>query len=182
LFGNISLGTFQTGIGKTKQVMYQSLLSLGFGLPLSYFLVAYCYAIGGPLYAILGGEIGTLVAGVPGMTWGLIWIWQKYRIKADFAVSAKIFGASVIASVVSYIFVNVISLPWWVMLASGFVVFLFVFMVSAPLLGAINQTDIWNLKAMLSGLGTVGRVLNFPLSFMKKMCREENHKTALPET
>jgi O-antigen/teichoic acid export membrane protein len=182
LFGNISLGTFQTGIGKTKQVMYQSILSLGFGLPLSYFLVAYCAAAGGPLYAILGGEIGTLIAGVPGMTWGLIWIWQKYRVKADFAVSAKIFGASVIASVVSYIFVNIISLPWWVMLASGFVVFMFVFMVSAPLLGAINQTDIWNLKAMLSGLGAVGRVLNFPLFFMKKMCRKENPQTALPET
>jgi stage V sporulation protein B len=182
LFGNISLGTFQTGIGKTNQVMYQSILSLAFGLPLSYFLVAYFSAAGGPLYAIIGGEIGTLLAGMPGMIWGLIWIWQKFRVKADIAVSAKIFGAAAIASVISYIFVSVISLPWWIMLVSGFAVFAFVYLVSAPLLGAVNQTDIWNLKAMFTGLGKVGRILDFPLFFMLKICREDKSKTAPPET
>ena len=172
LFGNISLGTFQTGIGKTNQVMKQSILSLAFGLPLSYFLVSYFSSIGGPLYAIIGGEIGTLIAGTPGMIWGLYWIWKNYRVQADFGASAKIFAASAIASVVSYLFVSVLSLPWWLMLASGFFVFLFVYLASAPLLGAVNRTDIANLKAMFSGLGVVGKVLDFPLLFMKKMCRE----------
>jgi O-antigen/teichoic acid export membrane protein len=35
LFGNISLGTFQTGIGKTNQIMKQGLVSLAIGLPLA---------------------------------------------------------------------------------------------------------------------------------------------------
>ena len=34
LFGNISIGTFQTGIGKTSQIMKQGLVSLVIGLPL----------------------------------------------------------------------------------------------------------------------------------------------------
>jgi hypothetical protein len=34
LFDNISLGTFQTGIGKTNQIMKQGLFSLVIGLPL----------------------------------------------------------------------------------------------------------------------------------------------------
>ena len=186
LFGNISLSTFQTGIGKTNQVMKQSLLSLAFGLPLSYFLVAYSASIGGPtngpLYAIIGGEIGALVAGMPGMIWGLVWIWQKYGVKADFGASAKIFAASAIASVASFVFISVLSLPWWIMLASGFLVFLFVYLASAPLLGAVNQTDIWNLKSMFSGLGAVGKILDFPLLFMQKMCREDSRKKVLPET
>jgi len=172
LFGNISLGTFQTGIGKTNQVMKQSILSLAFGLPLSYFLVAYFSLIGGPLYAIIGGEIGILIASTPGLVWGLYWIWKNYGVQIDFGGSAKIFAASAIASIASFLFVSVSSLPWWLVLASGLAVFLLVYLASAPLLGAVNQTDIANLKAMFSGLGVVGKVLDFPLLFMKKMCRK----------
>ena len=77
LVGNISLATFQTGIGKTKQVMKQSILSLAVGLPLAYVLVAYFFTLGGSdlqasaSLAVIGGLIGSLVASVPGMVWGL---------------------------------------------------------------------------------------------------------------
>ena len=47
LIGNISLRTFQTGIGKTNQVMKQSLLSLGIGLPIAIGLVFFSYSLGG---------------------------------------------------------------------------------------------------------------------------------------
>ena len=60
LIGNISLGTFQTGIGKTNQIMKQSILSLAFGLPLAYLLVSYLYSIGGPSYAVIGGIVRLL--------------------------------------------------------------------------------------------------------------------------
>ncbi len=186
LFGNISLSTFQTGIGKTRQVMMQSLLSLAFGLPLSYFLVAYSSSLGGPtngpLYAILAGEIGSIIASLPGMIWGLVWIWKKYGVKADFSASAKIFAASAIASAVSFLFVSVISLPWWLLLVCGLAIFVFIYLASAPLLGAVNQTDIWNLKSMFSGLGVIGKIVDLPLLFMGKMCRENNEKKVLPET
>jgi len=111
LVGNISLGTFQTGIGKTNQVMKQSILSLAVGLPLAYLLVSYFYSIGGPSFAVIGGIVGTLIATTPNVAWGLYWSWKKYRVKADFRISAKIFASSAIASVVTYLFINFLSFP-----------------------------------------------------------------------
>jgi stage V sporulation protein B len=182
LVGNISLGTFQTGIGKTNQVMKQSLLSLGVGLPLAYFLVAYFYSLGGadPLastsLAVIGGVLGSLVASMPGMIWGLIWVWRNYHVKADFGISAKIFLASGLAAAVTYVAIGLLSLPSIVVLAAGFFVFLVVYLASAPLLGAVNQVDIENFRAMFSGLGFVSSILNVPLLFMRKMCRENFQK------
>jgi O-antigen/teichoic acid export membrane protein len=179
LVGNISLGTFQTGIGKTNQVMKQSVLSLAVGLPLAYLLVSYFASIGGPSFAVIGGIIGTLIASAPGIVWGLYWIWKNYRVKADFRVSAKIFAASAIASAVTYLFINIFSLAYWMTLAAGFVVFLLVYLATAPLLGAVNQMDIENFRAMFSGLGVVSKVLNVPLLFMRKMCKGNSAKKVL---
>ena len=58
LVGNISLGTFQSGIGKTRQIMKQSILSLAVGIPLAFLMVAYFYEIGGASFAIIGGILG----------------------------------------------------------------------------------------------------------------------------
>ena len=180
LVGNISLGTFQTGIGKTSQVMKQSLLSLIIGLPLAY-LIVYFASMSGPSFAVIGGIVGSLVASMPGMIWGLIWIWKKYTVKADFHVSAKIFAASAIASAVTYPLISFLSFAYWMTLVTGVVVFLVVYLVAAPLLGAVNQMDIDNFKTMFSSLGVVSKVLNVPLMFMRKLCRDNFEKTDLPE-
>ena len=56
------------------------------------------------------------------------------------------------------------------MLVLGFVVFVLVYLASAPLLGAINQADIENFRAMFSGLGIISKILSVPLLFMSKLC------------
>jgi O-antigen/teichoic acid export membrane protein len=180
LVGNISLGTFQTGIRKTNQVMKQSILSLAVGLPLAYLIVSYFYSIGGPSFAVIGGILGTLVASTPGVVWGLYWSWKKYRVKADFRISAKIFASSAIASVVTYLFISFLSFPGYLItLVGGFIVFLVVYLASAPLIGAVNQTDIDNFKTMFSGLGVVSKILDVPLVFMRKMCKNNNAEKVL---
>jgi len=181
LVGNISLGTFQTGIGKTKQIMKQSILSLVVGLPLAYLSVAYFYSIGGPSYAVIGGIIGTFIATTPNVAWGLYWCWKNYKVKADFRISAKIFASSAAASVVTYLFISFFSLPYWIMLVMGFAVFMVVYLASAPLIGAVNQADIDNFKAMFSGSGVVFKNFKFSLLFMSKMCRKNNVKKILLE-
>jgi hypothetical protein len=67
------------------------------------------------------------------------------------------------------------------MLVMGFAVFMVVYLASAPLIGAVNQADIDNFKAMFSGSGVVSKILNFPLLFMSKMCRKNNAKKILLE-
>jgi O-antigen/teichoic acid export membrane protein len=172
LIGNISLVVFQSGVGQTRQVMKQSILSLAIGLPLAYGLVAYLAEIGGPALAVVGGIIGAMIANFPGMFWGLSWIWRKYGAKADFVSSAKIFLASLIASGATYLLITVLSIAYWVIsLIVGAVVFLLVFLTAAPVIGAVNQMDIDNFRTMFSGLGIIARPLNLTLGFMRRMCK-----------
>ena len=176
LIGNISVGTFQSGIGKTNQIMKQSILFLATGLPLAYVLVSYLYSIGGPSYAVIGGIVGTLIASIPGLIWSIHWSWKRYGVKPDFRISAKIFAASAIASAVTYLFITALNLPYLFTLVSGFVVFLMLYLVTAPLIGAVNHTDIDNFKAMFSSLGVISIILDFPLIFMRKMCSIKNFR------
>lgn len=185
LFGNVSLSTFQTGIGKTNQMMKQSMLSFAVGLPFAYFIISYFGSIGGAnaqIFAVIGGIIGILVSSTPGMVWGLYWLWKNYKVKVDFKASAKIFAASSIASIVTYLFLSVFNAPYLLTLVIGFLIFLAVYLSSAPLLGAVNGTDIDNLKEMASGLGVISRMLDFPLFFMRKICKETQNtdKKILP--
>jgi stage V sporulation protein B len=188
LFGNISLSTFQSGIGKTWQIMKQSLVTLGIGLPLAYFMVAFFYSLGGSnpeisaSYAIIGGLLGSIIASIPGMVWGLVWSWKNYHVKADFGISAKIFAASLISSGAAFVVITFLSLPYWMLLVMGFAVFVLVYLTTAPILGAVNRMDIENFRAMFSGLGIVSKLLNLPLRFMSKMCREttENKVSSAP--
>jgi stage V sporulation protein B len=182
LVGNISVGTFQTGIGKTKQVMKQSFLSLAIGLPLSYLLVAYFYSIGGSSYAVVGGILGALIATTPNVAWGLYWSWKNYKVKADFIVSAKILVSSVLASLAAFLFISFfnLQLPFGIILVGGFAVFLLVYLVAAPLLGAVNQMDIDNFRTMFSSLGVVSKVLNAFLLFMRKLAKS-NFENKVPQ-
>jgi stage V sporulation protein B len=185
LVGNVSVATFQTGIGKTRQIMLQSFVSLIVGLPLAYGLVAYFYSLGGtdPVasasYAVIGGILGTIIAIAPNTAWGLLWAWKNYRVKADFLVSAKILVASVLASGATYLFLNFFSLPSWMLLIAGFFMFLLVYLVAAPLLGAVNRMDIDNFRAMFSGLGPLSKILDIPLLLMRKMCKDNADKKKL---
>jgi len=185
LFGNVSLSTFQTGIGKTNQMMKQSMLSFAVGLPFAYFIISYFGSIGAAnaqMFAVIGGILGILVSSTPGTVWGLYWLWKNYKVKADFKASAKIFAASSIASIVTYLFLSVFNAPYLLTLVIGFLIFLVVYLTSAPLLGAVNRMDIDNLKEMASGLGVISRVLDFPLFFMRKICKETQNtdKKILP--
>jgi hypothetical protein len=110
------------------------------------------------------------------MVWGLIWLWKNYHAKADFSNSGKIFVASTISSLAAAAFVSFFNAPYFVLLVLGALIFLLVYLVSAPLIGAVNRTDIDNLKLMISGLGAISRIIDIPLLFMRKICKEPSNK------
>ncbi|MCL1977119.1 MAG: oligosaccharide flippase family protein [Candidatus Bathyarchaeota archaeon] len=175
LFGNVSLATFQTGIGKTKQIMKQSLLSLAISLPFSYAIITYFGTYGGAMSEVLvviGGILAVMVSTIPGMAWGLMWSWKNYHVKADFKSSVKIFASSLTASIVAYAFLAVFNAPYIILLITGALLFLLVYLVSAPLIGAVNRIDLDNLKSLSSGLGVISKILEIPILFMRKICKE----------
>jgi stage V sporulation protein B len=160
IFGNISLSNLLTGLGETKIWLKLNILTLCIGIPLAFTLI--------PTLKIVGVIICTVVSGVPSMFIGLRWIWNHYGTKADFYSSAKIFAASSLSALATYTSLNVIAAVAWAKLALGLILFLAVFLVVVPLIGAINQGDINNLRVMFSGLGFLSKLLNIPLSIMEK--------------
>jgi O-antigen/teichoic acid export membrane protein len=174
LLGSVSLSAFQTGIGKTKQVMKQSLLSIAISVPFAYALITYfgVFNAGNKSLIVIDSIFTIMVSTIPGMAWGLIWAWKNYQVKADFKSSSKIFVASIVSSIVAYAVTIVLNAPYIILLIAGAIIFLLVYLICAPLLGAVNRADIDNLKVMTSELGIISKIVAIPLMFMRKLCRE----------
>jgi hypothetical protein len=113
--------------------------------------------------------IGPLVAGIPSFFIGLRLAYKRYGINVDFSASARIFLASCLAAGTVYLFLNVFVLPNWLALFVGLILFLAIFLSSAPLVGAIKQADINNLKSLVSDLGIIARIFSIPLTFIEKI-------------
>ncbi|MCL1970986.1 MAG: oligosaccharide flippase family protein [Candidatus Bathyarchaeota archaeon] len=174
LFGSVSLSAFQTGIGKTKQIMKQSLLSIAISVPFAYAIITYfgVFSAGNESLVVIGGIIAIMVSTIPGLVWGLIWAWKNYRVKADFKNSSKIFAASLLASTATYAATSILNAPYVILLITGAIIFLLVYLTCMPLIGAVNRADIENLKIMTSGLGIISKIVAIPLIIMQKICKK----------
>jgi O-antigen/teichoic acid export membrane protein len=166
VFGSLSMSSLLIGLGETKMLMKLSLLTMSIGLPLAFLLI--------PTLGITGVILGTIFAGLPSMFYGLHWIWKRYEVKADFKSSTKIFIASAIAAILAYLPLNFLNIADWIELAIGGTTFLAVYILIAPIIDAINQSDINNLRTMLSGLGLISKLINIPLLAAEKI-KQINH-------
>jgi len=155
IFGNLSLGSFLSGLGETRMMMKLGILTTAFGLPLGLMLI--------PTYGVLGVIVGNVVSGIPSMLWGLYWVWKHYEAKTEFRSSAKIFTASALAAMASFLTTSFLHTAAWVQLVLGLAVFLVIYVFGAPLLGAVGQSDIDTIRNMFSGLGIVSKIINIPL-------------------
>ncbi len=113
------------------------------------------------------------------MFWGLYWIWKHYGAKADFQSSAKILAASAIAAVMAYLPTVFLNTANWIKLIIGLIIFLTVYILGAPLIGAVCQSDITALRSMFSSMGIVAKIMNLPLTAAEKAAkiRSANKKT-----
>jgi O-antigen/teichoic acid export membrane protein len=161
IFGYLSLGSFLYGLGETRMAMKLGILTTAFGLPLGMFLI--------PTYGVLGVIIGNTVSGIPSMLWGLHWVWKHYEAKAELRSSAKILAASTLAALTSFLVVSLLHAHAFIQLILGVVVFLTVYVLGAPVIGAVTLSDIGALQNMFSGLGTVSIIINIPLKAAEKV-------------
>jgi O-antigen/teichoic acid export membrane protein len=183
LFGNLSLGSFLSGLGQTRILMIQSVITIIIGLPLGFLLI--------PTLGITGLIIANITAGVPSMVWALNWIWKHYKTKADFHSSAKIFTASILAAIPAYLTTVFLQKTFehptvrayvpWIELAVGLIVFLVIYVLGAPIIGAVSQSDIDALRHMFSNLGIVSRIINIPLKAAEKAAKTKSAKKEVGE-
>ena len=161
------MGSLLQALGETKLVMKLNLLSLLISIPLAFLLV--------PSIGMIGIIIGVPTSALPSTFIGLYITWKRYGVKADFIASAKILLASALAAITVFLFLNFFNATYWLLLVSGSILFLAVYLISIPLVGAVNQTDINSLKLMFSNLGIISRVLEILLQIIEKLLKTHSH-------
>jgi len=159
--GSISLGNFLNGQGRTTITMLLNLISVGVGVPLGLFLTSN--------FKIVGLIVATLVAGLPSLIIGLEWIKKHFDVSVDWTSSAKIFFASGVAGAIAYVIVSWLHYSNLIELIIGGVVFLGIYMIAIPLIGAIDRDDMSNLREMLSELGPVFYLIKPFLKLVEKL-------------
>ena len=161
ILGNLTLRSLLAGIGETKMRMKLSLITLTIGVPLSLVFI--------PSMGIVGLIITTIVASKPSLAIGLYWARKKYAVKMDIKSSIRILIGSSVAAAATLLVTNFIAYADWMELCVGILVFSTAYLIAAPILGAINKSDINNLKIMFSGLGIISKIINIPLNVMERL-------------
>jgi O-antigen/teichoic acid export membrane protein len=160
------MSTLLTAVGETKLLMEMAALSLILGIPAAFLLV--------PQFGIIGMIIGIQLTAWPSTFIGLYLIRKRYGTKADFTGSAKILVASILAAITVYLFLTFFKTAYWVTLFVGIILFLVVYLISAPLVGAVNQSDVNNLRSMFSASGLISRILEIPLRIIEKLLKKHS--------
>ena len=161
VIGNLSLGNFLNGQGETDITMKLAIITLGMGLLLGWILI--------PLFGVVGLIIANSIAGFPSLLAGLWWAKKHYGVTIDWMSSIKIFSASCIAALVTYLVLSQLNAGYWAELTVGGISFLLVYLIVAPLIRAVDKKDVHSLREMLSGLGPLSYIFNLPLAVIEKL-------------
>ena len=162
-FGTLSLNSLLTAIGETKMLMKLNILTIVVGLPLSLIII--------PSYGVPGVILVSILALIPKVIVMVYWTWKKYGVIANFINSTKLLVASATSALFTYLLINYVSLVPWQQLFFGAIVFLSIYILFVPLLGAIDYTAISNLRIMFSNLGIVAKILEIPLTVMSRIAK-----------
>jgi O-antigen/teichoic acid export membrane protein len=161
VFGNLSIGSLINGQGYTTFNMKLYLLTAVVGLPLSFLLISN--------FGVYGLIVTSLVAGLPSAFIGLRFIQKKFGVSVDWLSSAKILFSSVIAGLLTYLFVSGLMFSSAMLLIIGVVVFAVFFLLAALLSGTIKKADVANMREVVNSLGPLKIPLNLMLNLIDKL-------------
>jgi O-antigen/teichoic acid export membrane protein len=161
IVGNYSVVGLFTASGETKLLLKLNLLTLFIGIPLAIVLI--------PQFGVVGAIVCSLVSGLPSALLGLYFVWKYYGARVDFKSSGKILLSSATAAMAVYLLLSVFTVANWERLGAGAILFLVVYIVVSPLVGAVDKNDIRSLRLMFSGFGVISRILEAPLMIMERI-------------
>jgi stage V sporulation protein B len=166
LLGNRSMPHILSAMGETKLLLEMSVISLAISIPVAFILI--------PSLGLIGMIIGVPIAALPSMFIGLYFIWKHYDAKIDLNSSARIFLSSILATAAVYLVLNFFNASYWILLAGGSILFLTIYLVSIPLVGAVNLSDVNNLRIMFSDSRIMSKVLEIPLRMTEELLKVRN--------
>jgi O-antigen/teichoic acid export membrane protein len=149
--GSLSVTNLISGQGKTGFVLKLNILSAAVGFPLSLILARQ--------FGVIGIIITTLTAGLPSLIVALHWVKKNYKLSIDWSSSFKVLLTSALAGAVAYILQRQLNFISVINLTIGLVAFLVVFLPGILITRTISKSDIDNLRAIMTSLGPVSRLL-----------------------
>jgi len=170
-FGSLCISSFLAGLGETKTLMKLGILTLMTGMPLSVVLV--------PYLGVFGVIVANLVSTLFSLIYGLRYAWKHYKVSVDWSSTVKIFMASGVAGAITYISAPTLSLlvtAEWAGLVVGGAIFVVIYMIMIPLLGAVNTVDVDNLRKITSDMVFVSKLSSLPLSAIEKLLSIKQNK------
>ena len=160
-FGSLTNGNFILSQGKTTFSLYLTLITAALGFPIGYLLIMQ--------FGVIGLIITSVTTNIPSTIIGLYWIKKHYGLTVDWRSSAKIIISSLTAAVLTYLLVTALSFSSLVNLIIGVVFFVAIFVVAALLTRILNKDDLDSLRAMASGLGILGKIVDRILNLIEKV-------------
>ena len=165
--GNITVGNFLNGQGKTRVTFLRNLLNLGIGVPLSVILI--------PRFGIVGLLLTMIIVPKPGFFFALWWIRKNFGFTINWDSSAKIYVSAGLASFLAYYLLAATNFRDWVDLLLGGGLFIMTYSLLVPLIGALERVDIQNLRNIMSALGPIAPLFNLFLALVERLTREPRH-------
>jgi O-antigen/teichoic acid export membrane protein len=161
VLGVIGLQSLLTALAETKLFFITNLISLVNGVVAGFILA--------PILGMTGLLIAAFIAGLPSLFLTLYVIWKRYEIAINLKDAVRILFASAIAFVVTCGLLNILVLSPVMQLVLGACVFLCTYIVAVPVVGVLNSADIANLRIMFSGIPSISKLLDIPLSLMDRI-------------
>jgi len=161
--GSLSVDNLIKSQGRTDINLKLTLITAAMGCSFSIILI--------PLFGIMGLLATFLVAGIPSTLLALWWVRKHFKVTIDWISSAKIFIASGIAAAITQVTISQFNIANWINLIIGATIFFFVYLITAPLLGAVNKKDLEYLKETMKMFGRLTPLLNIPLIIVEQIAK-----------
>jgi len=163
-FGHLSNPNLIKSQGETKIHLILFIINNAVGLILAYTLI--------PTYGAIGLISTLLISALPYMIISTFWIKKTYNATINYKSSIKIIASSLISAAITYGATNIFQLPSIILLAMGATIYFISYLITAPLIGAINKNDTKTLKELIQPLGPLAKILNIPLNIIEKITRK----------
>jgi hypothetical protein len=102
-----------------------------------------------------------------------LWIKKTYNATINYKSSLKIITSSAISAIITYVAISTLQLPKFALLCLGATLYFLSYLITAPLIGAINKNDTKTLKEIIQPLGPLAKILNIPLNLIQKIAKNQ---------
>jgi len=148
VLGSIVLGNFFSGQGETRAVFKVGVVT--------FFLSIFTAPVLVSLFRVPGLMVSMLISGLVSAFFSLLLCRRMYGVNIDFSSSFKILLSSIIAAFPVIVFNRLIPISDpLAKLAMGGLIYLGVYLLIAPVIGAVGEEDVRNLREMTDGISVI---------------------------